>query len=446
MRRRQAEPCDELSLERNVRQLLADKVSGNLVGIFLLIPEYLRLGVWDLLCGWTGCTTLQVQPRVALQLVNEGALCNHTLRYLRSLSQRGFELANGLPFVASDPAVHYLLDAHTVAEAQELQIALGQLRRANGHFPGRLLALDPHRIRSYTQRQTCRRKSSSAEPARKVMQTFFCLDTDTSQPIAFVLTSAGTTVEAVSPQLLRMAQRILNSAPGEALVLADREHYSDRLIRHIQQDTPWDILMPLPESKANRRIIDQVSNDAFTRRWAGYATAQMPFARSVQSQRPYWLLLQRDGESPPDLQRQGFVCTRANHEVQDLAIHYPARWHVEEFFNLDDAIGWNRAGTLNINVRYGHMTTALIAQAAVHQLRQRLNINWSAQRIGTTLLAGLQGDLRVKRDTIVVTYYNADLTKDAKANLSDLPDRLSEEGIDPHVPWLYNLKLDFRFK
>ena len=34
--------------------LLADKVSGNLLGIFLLVPEHLRLGTWDLLRTWSG--------------------------------------------------------------------------------------------------------------------------------------------------------------------------------------------------------------------------------------------------------------------------------------------------------------------------------------------------------------------------------------------------------
>ena len=37
-----------------VRQFLADKVMGNLAGIWLLVPELLRLGAWDLVCGWTG--------------------------------------------------------------------------------------------------------------------------------------------------------------------------------------------------------------------------------------------------------------------------------------------------------------------------------------------------------------------------------------------------------
>jgi len=27
-----------------------------------------------------------------------------------------------------------------------------------------------------------------------------------------------------------------------------------------------------------------------------------------------------------------------------------------------------------------------------------------------------------------------------------LPEKLAQEGIPPYVPWLYNFKLDFRFK
>src|SRR6266498_3091126 len=42
------ERADIQSLEREVRQLLADKVSCNLLGLWLLAPEHLRLGTWDL--------------------------------------------------------------------------------------------------------------------------------------------------------------------------------------------------------------------------------------------------------------------------------------------------------------------------------------------------------------------------------------------------------------
>jgi hypothetical protein len=61
---------------------------------------------------------------------NSGILlitANNGIRMKRSLSQKGFELASGLPFIATDPAIHHLLDSHCVAEAERLQIALSKL-------------------------------------------------------------------------------------------------------------------------------------------------------------------------------------------------------------------------------------------------------------------------------------------------------------------------------
>jgi hypothetical protein len=93
-----------------------------------------------------------------------------------------------------------------------------------------------------------------------------------------------------------------------------------------------------------------------------------------------------------------------------LIDHYPKRWHLEEFFNANQALGWNRAGTLNLNIRTGHMTMALIAQAAIHQLRKRLDLpaaQWDAAHLAKDLFRGVDGDIRVADDTITVTYYNA---------------------------------------
>ena len=64
-RKQRTEPCDPASLERAVRQLLADKISGNQVGIWLLAPEHLRLGTWDLLCAWSHSGGQTLWPRMA---------------------------------------------------------------------------------------------------------------------------------------------------------------------------------------------------------------------------------------------------------------------------------------------------------------------------------------------------------------------------------------------
>jgi hypothetical protein len=229
------QPADARSLEREVRQLLADKVSGNLLGLFLLVPEHLRLGTWDLLRTWAGPAAPTVAPRLALHLVHEAALCRSGLRANRSLRHRGLELVSGLPWLPTDGAVHDLLEAHTI----------------------------------------------------------------------------------------------------------------------------------------------------------------------------------------------------------------------EEFFRFDQPLGWRRAGTLNLHIRCGQMTLALLAQAVIHQLRQRLGdpfAQWDALHLAQELFSGLEGDLRVHQDTLLVTYYNAPQADGWKRHFENLPAQLQRENLDPRVPWLYHFKLDFRFK
>ena len=51
-----------------------------------------------------------------------------------------------------------------------------------------------------------------------------------------------------------------------------------------------------------------------------------------------------------------------------------------------------------------------------------------------------------KNDTIMITFYNAPRADILKKHYIDLPQQLEAEGIDPRVPWLYDFKLDFRFK
>lgn len=444
-----SEPCDPTSLERNVRQLFADKVSGNLVGIWLLVPEHLRLGTWDLLRRWTGQPTERVEPRIALQLINEAALCTHALRAKRSLSQKGFELASGLPFVASDSAVHALLGAHTCADGMCLQVGLGKLRRASGHFLGHVIALDPHRIESYSKRQMRRRKSDPQATAAKVMQTFFCLDAETSQPLCLTLTTSGPSVAQATPQLLAMLTDIMDPQPGEMLLIADSEHFAADLIAHVQHDTPLDLLAVAPRQRRAVRCMESIPDEAFTPAWAGYATTKVPFEFADSDADPCILLVQRSGENPSDYERKAFICTADRPELEDLAVNYPQRWHIEEFFNLEDAIGWDRARTMNLDIRYGLMSLALTAQAALYQLRPRLGPPFShlaAEKLSQVILQGLDGDIRVVRDTIIVTYYNAQDPAHMASQFSGLPDKLVREGVDPRIPWLYDYKLDFRFR
>jgi len=447
------EPADAASVERQVRQLLADKVSGNLLGLWLLAPEHLRLGTWDLLRTWAGPLTQEtLAPRLALHLVHEAALCRCALRSERSLRHRGFELVNGLPWLPTDGALHDLLEAHTLEEAQQLQVRLGQLRRASGHFPSPVLALDPHRLVSYSKRDMLERRPRATEAATKNAQTFFLLDVQTRQPLCLVNASSVRNLTAATKELLQLAQQIRPHPPAEQrpLLVADVEHFTVELLDYVRQQTPFDLLVPLRQTDALQAHYRALPAEVFLRHWAGFAVATQTFfpRRSVHNQ-PCCRYIRRTGERPEEYHFKGFVCTRPRPEVPILTADFPDRWHIEEFFRFEQPLGWKRAGTLNLHIRLGQMTMALVAQAVIHQLRQRLGPpfnQWDSLHLAQALFSGLEGDLRVRQDTVLVTYYNAPQARLWKEHFENLPQRLQHEGVDPRVPWLYNFKLDFRFK
>jgi len=375
-------------------------------------------------------------------------LCLGPVRARRCLLQRGFELAHGLPFVAADDAIHALLNAHTLQEAQALQVQLGLLRRAGGHFDGRTLILDPHRIRSYSKRHMRRRKEKDTERAVKTAQVFFCLDADTQAPLGFTMASPARSATPATPALLELAQAILT--PHERpLVLLDCEHYSAELFRYVRHASAFDVLAPLPHTKALQSRMAHLAPSVFTPRWAGFATATLPYHFDAYPDDTFHMLVQRCGERPEDYRFKGFLGTRPDDEVYALTQAYPQRWHIEEFFNTHQALGWNRAGTMNLNIRYAHMSLALVAQAALHGLRHRLGPPWKNAEAGCLardLLTALDGDIRVVRgDTILVTVYNAPAADRLRPHYEHLPQILAREDVDPRVPWLYGYKLDCRF-
>jgi hypothetical protein len=430
--------------------MLADKVSGDLAGVWLLVAEHLRLGTWDLLGGWTGQPGQRVEPRLALQVVHEAAVCTAGIRAGRTLHRRGgFELVNGLPFVATDLAIHELLAQRTVADSQRLQVALGKLRLASGHFQGKLLAVDPHRVLSHSRRCMRQRVEKGGIRPAKMAQTFWILDADTQQPLAFTTATAARSVVSATPELLDLVGQILPPGRQRALVVADSEHFAADLLADVVQRPEFDLLAPLPSQPAFRKRYRAIPEEQFRRRWAGFATAKVPYDLKWGRAGSYWQFVERFGERREEWQFRGFVCTRDRDEVVALTEDYPRRWHLEEFFNFNQSLGWQRAGTMNLNVRYGQMTLALIAQTVVHQLRTRLGEpyrTWDANHLARDLFFALEADVRVRDNTILVTYYNAPNADQLRVYYEDLPHQLEQENINPAVPWLYGYKLDFRFR
>ena len=58
----------------------------------------------------------------------------------------------------------------------------------------------------------------------------------------------------------------------------------------------------------------------------------------------------------------------------------------------------------------------------------------------------MEGDVRVKDDKIIITYYRDHEALNLKSKYGNISERLVSEGVDPRIPWLYDYKLDFQFK
>ena len=161
----------------------------------------------------------------------------------------------------------------------------------------------------------------------------------------------------------------------------------------------------MPQSKRTLKELRLIPETDFIPRWAGLATTKRPYHLKNSLTGPQVQLVQRSGERP-------------------------------ETYTFK-------------NIRYGQMTMALLAQTAIHQLRQRLGspyATWDAKHLARSIFNGIDGDLCVHHDTVVVTLYNAPHPDLLRQHDEHLPEKLAAERVNPHVPWLFNFKLDFRFR
>ncbi len=390
--------------ERGVREMLSKKVSTGVAGLWFLVGEHLRLGTWDLLKGLTGKTDYDFEPRIAQQLINESAACRSRIRSGNYITNQGFELLNGLRVLVSDEEVHKFLN-------------------------------------QYSKRIMPKKKKRPGASAEKMLQSYFLLDAQTKQPISFNIGSSGINLLAPTLQSMETAKVVSNNA----IVLADKEHYNKRFFGQMSTLTKHSLLVPAQENTKIRKIEKKLE---YKEVWAGYAVAEDSFSFAGSKQN-YRLIVQREGLREEDYQYKSFLTTSDKSPEELMTKYYPERWTIESFFNNEGALGFDSASTFNLNVKFGKMNMALFAQAALYQFRQKLPPpynSWDAEHFADSILRGIDGDIRIKRDTIIVTCYNVPEAYNIHKFYSNLPQRLASEDIDPRIPWLYNFKLDFRFK
>ena len=106
--------------------------------------------------------------------------------------------------------------------------------------------------------------------------TFFALDPDTHQPVCFTTATSARTATTAAIELLGLAAEILTPKPGETLVMADLEHLTAELFQHVQRHTPFDLLVPMKNTRSLHKQWRTIPAEQFTHRWAGFAIFKQP--------------------------------------------------------------------------------------------------------------------------------------------------------------------------
>ena len=144
-------------------------------------------------------------------------------------------------------------------------------------------------------------------------------------------------------------------------MVADTEHLTTALFDDVHQRTSFDLLVPMAMHASLCQRLEALPPAQFTPQWAGYATTKQPYTPVKSHSGPFSQLIQRLGERPDEWKCKALLSTTDRDEAEAFSRDYPKRWHIEEFFNANQALGWQRAGTQNLPIRYAQMTMALIA-------------------------------------------------------------------------------------
>ena len=110
----------------------------------------------------------------------------------------------------------------------------------------------------------------------------------------------------------------------DALILDDKEHFTEYLIRSIGQDTDFGFLVPAISTERVQKIEKSLP---YQRKWAGYAVAETMFNFDGHKEK-YRMVSQREGETTKDYVYKSFLTLSDKPAEELLGDIYQERWSI----------------------------------------------------------------------------------------------------------------------
>ena len=429
-------------LEQEVTTLLKRGLTTPSGGGFLLWPYLRAFQIDDRLTGLLPGKQAGFPPlALGLCLLFETLYgYHHGIRAIDPISRADFGLLAGLPCLPAASAEYRFLQAIATQQALDEQVSLTRYLSALGRIPGGTpLNIDAHNVRSFSRKEMKRSYLPDEKGYGKAVRLFYTQEQSFQLPLIAFACYSGTTVSQATPSLMTLTQQAVGTG---RLLVADKEWYCGHLLQELRQ-MDVTVLTPIKQSAGRRAEFERIPLDQYLPTLEGkiatIATTLTdytgPLVAFVKERAPhaYFALLTTEA----DLQADTALPT------------FSDRWHIENFFGLNNALGVDQLPSLNLNAIQAMLTIRLMAFHVFAAFRQDLGgkfAHQSPELIRRQFLLPVQAKIQSRsKQTISVTVYGCAQQHVLKERYQEVSEQLRTRDIDPRLPWLGNRKLEVRF-
>lgn len=436
---------DRSDISKNLLELLTAGVDTYFGGLFLLIPFLLQIKVWDLAGmlwpfkgkGSKGLTPTQVF--LALFFTALGGLKN--LNRVRNIQDTGLFLAAGLPKVPSAATLHRYLDSLNEKCLPGVKLKTARLLKRIGLIRGRIINIDIHASEYFGKQALPKGRHGTKRKAVKCWCTMVAHDQDTNNPILHETYLRHLNPFEVLPGFIARIRSVVGGAPWFTLVF-DREFFKVEFFAQLTRMPKTKFITLAKNYKTVVEQLEAVPESAFKKLCEGKELAAT-YLHVTDCPARLRLILIKLLDTGKLI---GIITNDEKTQPDMLVLRYARRWRIENFFkDVNALLKLDHLPGIRQPKIDGMFYIKFLVFSMFNYLRQQLGGQFASMNIESMFesLFHKKARLKIENDCLVVRFSYFKGQETIVERYRYLNEKLRYQNIDPRVPWLESLKLEF---
>jgi len=430
------------SIHTDLEGLLRRGFTTTHAGGFFFIPYLMELDLYNSLGDLSARKTTGIPTeKIALQLIWEPIFGYvKGIRSVDSVSQADFGALSGLPFICSVSTEYRFLTESTIERSEQFQKHMGKRQVHLGYINGDVINMDVHSIKLYSRKEMKASYLSKDKSYGKAIRTFYTQDQTSTKPIFAKAAYSGTTVAQVTPQLVEANKEIFG---GPFLSVCDKEWFIGSLLDQLDKIHGIQVLLPVKRTSKRLSEMETIPFEEFKHRYEN-----QPIARLVTELDDFTGTMKMFVKRNDDGTFFALITNKKYFRAARAMEIYQKRWGIENFFNENIFLGLDQLPSLELNAIQTSLSLKMVSFNLVDNFRKNLPkpfCTMKPESIYEHFIQGVQGKVQMKKDKLHVDIYGFQHQDLVASLFKNLEQKLIDQNIDPHCPWLNDHVLSFSF-